>query len=44
VEVLTLGYDILDQLLSQSEGTRELLFQMAERHAQENAACQGGSS
>jgi ABC-type lipoprotein export system ATPase subunit len=40
VEVLTLGYDTLDQ----SETARELLYQMAERHAQENAAWQGGSS
>ena len=40
VEVLTLGYDTLDQ----SDVTRELLFQMSEKHAEENAAWQGGSS
>jgi ABC-type lipoprotein export system ATPase subunit len=44
VEVLTFGYDTLEQLLSQSEVTRELLYQIAEKHAGENAAWQGGSS
>ena len=44
VEVLTLGYDTLDQMLCQSEATRELLHQMAEKHAEENAAWQRGSS
>jgi ABC-type lipoprotein export system ATPase subunit len=40
VEVLNLGYDTLDR----SEVTRELLYQMAEKHAEENAAWQGGVS
>jgi putative ABC transport system ATP-binding protein len=41
VEVLALGYDQLDQLLSQSEATREALHQMADRHEVENIALRG---
>jgi ABC-type lipoprotein export system ATPase subunit len=41
VEVLVIGYDQLDELLSQSDVTREALHQMADRHEQENAALRG---
>jgi CRP-like cAMP-binding protein len=41
VEVLTLGYDQLDELLSQSEVTREALHQMADKHEQENLQRRG---
>jgi len=41
VEVLVLGYDQLDQLLSQSEATREALHQMADRHEEENRMRRG---
>lgn len=41
VEVLALGYDQLDELLSQSEVTREALHQMADRHEMENVAFRG---
>ena len=44
VEVLTLGYDQLEELLNQSEVTREALHQMADKHEDENAALRGGSS
>ena len=44
VEVLALGYDQLDELLIQSEATREALHQMADRHEAENIALRGGSS
>ncbi|MEW6403223.1 MAG: ATP-binding cassette domain-containing protein [Chloroflexota bacterium] len=36
VEVLALGYDQLNELLKQSEVTREALHQAAEKHEQEN--------
>ena len=36
VEVLAIGYDQLDQLLRQSEATREALHQMADKHEEEN--------
>jgi CRP-like cAMP-binding protein len=36
VEVLALGYDQLNELLSQSEVTREVLNQAAEMHEHEN--------
>ncbi|HLO31636.1 MAG TPA: ATP-binding cassette domain-containing protein [Anaerolineales bacterium] len=36
VEVLALGYEQLNELLSQSEVTREALHQAADRHEQEN--------
>jgi CRP-like cAMP-binding protein len=36
VEVLAIPYDQLEELLSQSEVTREALHQMADRHEQEN--------
>ena len=38
VEVLALSYDQLNELLSQSEVTREALLQAAEQHEQENVA------
>jgi len=44
VEVLTLGYDQLDELLNQSEVTREALHQMADKHEEENVALRGGLS
>jgi ABC-type lipoprotein export system ATPase subunit len=44
VEVLVLGYDQLDGLLSQSEATREALQQMADRHEEENLMRRGTSS
>jgi putative ABC transport system ATP-binding protein len=43
VEVLILGYDQLDELLSQSEVTRETLHQMADKHEQENLQRRGVS-
>jgi CRP-like cAMP-binding protein len=44
VEVLVLGYDQLDQLLSQSEVTREALHQMADKHEEENLERRGALS
>ena len=44
VEVLAIGYDQLQQLLSRSEVTREALHQAADRHAQENVSKRGGQS
>ncbi len=44
VEVLVIGYDQLDELLSQSEVTREALHQMADKHEQNNMALRGGVS
>ncbi len=41
VEVLALSYDQLDELLKQSEVTREALHQMADRHEAENLALRG---
>jgi CRP-like cAMP-binding protein len=38
VEVLAIGYDQLDELLNQSEATREALHQIADKHEQENVA------
>jgi ABC-type lipoprotein export system ATPase subunit len=38
VEVLAITYDDLDQLLSQSEVTREALHRMADKHEAENSA------
>jgi len=42
VEVLCLSYDQLDELLSQSEVTREALHQMADKHEDENIKRRGG--
>ena len=42
VEVLCLSYDQLDELLSQSEATREALHQMADKHEEENIRRRGG--
>jgi ABC-type multidrug transport system ATPase subunit len=44
VEVLVLGYDQLDELLSQSETTREALHRMADKHEAENIAFRGATS
>ena len=44
VEVLALGYDRLDELLKQSEPTREALHQMAYKHEADNMALRGVSS
>jgi CRP-like cAMP-binding protein len=44
VEVLVLGYDQLDELLSKSEATREALHQMADKHEEENLMRRGASS
>jgi ABC-type lipoprotein export system ATPase subunit len=41
VEVLAISYDQLDELLNQSEATREALHQMADRHEQENIELRG---
>jgi ABC-type lipoprotein export system ATPase subunit len=41
VEVLTIGYDQLDELLKQSETTREALHRMADRHELENIELRG---
>jgi len=42
VEVLVIGYDQLDGLLSQSEVTREALHQMADKHEKNNISLRGG--
>ena len=42
VEVLCMSYDQLDELLSQSEATREALHQMADKHEEENIKRRGG--
>ncbi|MGE5463056.1 MAG: ATP-binding cassette domain-containing protein [Syntrophothermus sp.] len=42
VEVLVMGYDQLDQLLCQSEVTREALHQLADRNEEVNIALRGG--
>jgi len=42
VEVLVIGYDQLDELLSQSDVTREALHQMADKHEKNNIALRGG--
>ena len=42
VEVLVIGYDQLDELLGQSEVTREALHQMADKHEKNNIALRGG--
>ena len=44
VEVLILGYDQIDELLSQSEVTREALHQMADKHEDENLKRRGALS
>jgi ABC-type lipoprotein export system ATPase subunit len=44
VEVLVIGYDKLDELLCQSEPTREALHQMADRNEEVNIAFRGGKS
>ncbi len=44
VEVLSIGYDDLDQLLSQSESTREALHQMAKKRLADGLALRGAPS
>jgi len=44
VEVLALSYDQLDELLNQSEVTREALHQMADKHEEENRTRRGSLS
>ena len=44
VEVLSLKYDQLNELLNQSEATRDWLHQMADQHEMENAAFRGAKS
>ncbi|HEY2980496.1 MAG TPA: ATP-binding cassette domain-containing protein [Anaerolineales bacterium] len=44
VEVLAIGYDQLDELLSQSEVTRAALQQLAHRRERENATRRGAKS
>ena len=44
VEVLAISYDQLNELLGQSEVTREALHQMADQHEQENVAHRGAKS
>ena len=41
VEVLVIGYDQLDELLGQSEVTREALHKMADKHEENNIALRG---
>ena len=41
VEVLAIGYDQLDELLAQSDVTREALHQMADKHKVDNRALRG---
>jgi CRP-like cAMP-binding protein len=44
VEVLAISYDDLDQLLSQSEATREALHQMAKKREADGLALRGAKS
>ena len=44
VEVLTLGYDQLNELLSQSEVTRDALHKAADKHEEENLQFRGGKN
>jgi ABC-type lipoprotein export system ATPase subunit len=44
VEVLAIGYDKLNELLDQSEVTRDALRQTAKKHAEENIARRGEKS
>lgn len=44
VEVLALGYDQLNELLNQSETTRDWLRQIADRNEQRNIALRGATS
>jgi len=43
VETLVLGYDQLNELLNQSEATRDALRQMADKHEDENQSFRGES-
>jgi CRP-like cAMP-binding protein len=43
VETLVLKYDQLNELLNQSEATREALHQMADKHENQNEVIRGGS-
>jgi hypothetical protein len=44
VEVLVIGYDKLNELLGQSEVTRDALHQFADKHEEENIMRRGGRS
>ena len=44
VQVLAIGYDKLNELLSQSEVTRDALHQLADKHEEENVARRGVKS
>ena len=44
VEVLAIGYDQLNELLSQSDVTREALHQLADKHEEENVRRRGAKS
>ena len=44
VEVLAIGYEKLEGLLNQSEGTREALHQSANKHKEENVKLRGEKS
>jgi CRP-like cAMP-binding protein len=44
VEVLSISYDQLNQLLSGSDVTREALLQAADRHEQENIQWRNGKA
>ena len=44
VDVLVIGYDVLDELLSQSEATREALHQMAATREADGLALRGTPS
>jgi ABC-type lipoprotein export system ATPase subunit len=44
VEVLRIGYDKLNELLSQSESTREALHQAADKHEEENIRFRKGKN
>jgi ABC-type lipoprotein export system ATPase subunit len=43
VEVISIGYDQLKEMLDQSEVTKEALHQMADKHEDENLSRRGGS-
>ncbi|MBC8507768.1 MAG: ATP-binding cassette domain-containing protein [Chloroflexi bacterium] len=44
VQVLAIGYDKLNELLSQSEVTRDALHRLADKHEEENVMRRGGVS
>jgi ABC-type lipoprotein export system ATPase subunit len=44
VEALSIGYDQFEELLNQSEATREMMHQFADRHEEENIRRRGAAS